>query len=46
MLPDWTTDPLPVHVLFPSNRHLSTKVQAFVEWMAEFFEKTPGLRRV
>ncbi|MFZ5526899.1 MAG: LysR family transcriptional regulator [Pseudomonadota bacterium] len=46
VLPDWTTDPLPVHVLFPSNRHLSTKVQAFVEWMAEFFEKTPGLRRV
>ena len=46
VLPDWRTDALPVHVLYPSNRHLSTKVQAFVEWAAEVFERSPGLRRV
>jgi LysR family transcriptional regulator for bpeEF and oprC len=45
LLSDWTSDALPVHVLYPSNRHLSTKVHAFVEWVAEFFERTPGLRR-
>ncbi|TAK99170.1 MAG: LysR family transcriptional regulator [Aquabacterium sp.] len=46
ILADWGTDALPVHVLYPSNRHLSTKVQVFVEWAAEVFENTPGLRRV
>ena len=45
VLGDWTTDALPVHVLYPSNRLLSTRVQAFVEWVAEFFERTPGLKR-
>lgn len=45
VLGDWTTDALPVHVLYPSNRLLSTKVHAFVEWVAEFFERTPGLKR-
>lgn len=45
VLPDWTSDAIPVHVLYPSNRHLSTKVHAFVEWAAELFENTPGLRR-
>jgi LysR family transcriptional regulator for bpeEF and oprC len=45
VLEDWHTENLPVHVLYPSNRHLSTKVQAFVEWAAEVFENSPGLRR-
>ena len=45
ILKDWCTDTLPVHVLYPSNRHLSTKVQAFVEWAAEVFDNAPGLRR-
>lgn len=45
VLEDWQTENLPVHVLYPSNRHLSTKVQAFVEWAAEVFENSPGLRR-
>ena len=45
ILKDWCTETLPVHVLYPSNRHLSTKVQAFVEWAAEVFDNAPGLRR-
>jgi LysR family transcriptional regulator for bpeEF and oprC len=45
VLSDWLSEPLPVHVVYPSKRHLSTKVQAFVEWTAEFFENSPGLRR-
>ena len=45
VLPDWLTEPLPVHVVYPSNRHLSTKVQVFVEWAAETFESHPGLKR-
>ena len=27
----------PMYVLYPQNRHLSTKVRAFVEWTAELF---------
>ena len=26
--------PMPVHVLYPANRHLSTKVRVFVDWVA------------
>lgn len=45
LLTDWSADPVPVYVVYASKRHLSTKVQAFVEWAAEFFENSPGLRR-
>jgi len=39
ILPDWQTDPLPVYVMYPQNRHLSAKVRAFAEWVAELFER-------
>ncbi|RZL01914.1 MAG: LysR family transcriptional regulator [Rubrivivax sp.] len=45
VLTDWVSDPVPLYVVYASKRHLSTKVQAFVEWVAEFFENAPGLRR-
>lgn len=45
VLGEWQTESLPIHVIYPSRRHLSTKVQAFVEWAAEHFENSPGLRR-
>lgn len=44
ILPDWQTDPLPIHVVYPQNRHLSAKVRVFVEWVAELFADTPGLK--
>ena len=37
LLEDWRTDPIPLHVVYPQNRHLSAKVRAFVEWIAELF---------
>ena len=40
ILSDWRAEVLPVHVVFPSNRHLSTRVQAFVEWAAEVFARS------
>jgi len=45
LLPDWSRPALPVHVVYPPNRHLSAKVRAFVEWAAELFAKHPHLRR-
>ncbi|OFA08352.1 LysR family transcriptional regulator [Duganella phyllosphaerae] len=44
ILDDWSIDPLPVHVVYPQNRHLSAKVRVFVEWIAELFASHPGMR--
>lgn len=41
ILEEWTNDPLPLHVVYPQNRHLSAKVRAFVEWIANC---SPGTR--
>jgi LysR family transcriptional regulator for bpeEF and oprC len=44
LLEDWRSEPVPVHVLYPQNRHLSAKVRAFVEWVAELFAEHPSLQ--
>ena len=44
VLPEWSSDPLPVHVVYPQNRHLSAKVRVFVEWISELFAAHPNLR--
>lgn len=44
ILDDWVSDPLPMHVVYPQNRHLSAKVRVFVEWVAELFSNHPGMR--
>ncbi|SNT30903.1 transcriptional regulator, LysR family [Noviherbaspirillum humi] len=43
ILPDWRSDPLPIHVVYPQNRHLSAKVRVFVEWVAELFAANPHM---
>ncbi|PRC90722.1 LysR family transcriptional regulator [Solimicrobium silvestre] len=43
LLKEWTTDPLPIHVVYPQNRHLSAKVRVFVEWIAELFSSQSGV---
>ncbi len=37
VLGDWWSKPIPVHVVYPPNRHLSTKVRIFVDWVADLF---------
>ena len=41
----WQPAPLPVHVLYPPNRHLSAKVRAFVDWTATLFAASALTRR-
>jgi LysR family transcriptional regulator for bpeEF and oprC len=41
---DWLSDPIPFHVVYPSNRHLSSKVRVFVEWVAETLQNHTGLQ--
>jgi len=44
VLQDWQPEPMPVHLLYPANRHLSTKVRVFVDWAAELFSQSPCTR--
>jgi DNA-binding transcriptional LysR family regulator len=44
VLEEWQPAPLPVHVLYPANRHLSTKVRVFIDWAAELFSRSPCTR--
>lgn len=39
VLPDWTSPPVPVHAVFPSNRYLAPKVRAFVEFAHAAFTR-------
>ncbi len=31
----WRLDPMPLYLAFPPNRHVSTKLRVFIEWVAE-----------
>lgn len=37
VLGTYLSDDLPIHALYPQNRHLSTKVRVFIDWIAELF---------
>jgi len=43
VLTEWSRPRLPVHVVYPPNRHLSAKTRAFVDWAAELFANFPNL---
>lgn len=45
ILQDWKTEIMPLHIVYPPNRHLSTKLRVFVDWAAEIFAKNELLRR-
>lgn len=37
ILTAWKAEDLPLHVVYPPNKHLSTKLRIFVDWIAELF---------
>lgn len=39
LLPDWQLDPIPLHIAFPPNRHLSTRLRVFVDWVIEVMRR-------
>jgi DNA-binding transcriptional LysR family regulator len=41
VLPDWAPPPTPVHVVYPTARHLSAKVKAFVEHVQQRMTPPP-----
>ena len=44
VLEDWTSEPMPINVVYPQNRHLSAKVRVFVEWVADLLMTHPRLQ--
>ena len=44
VLPDYVSEPVPVSVVYPHNRHLSPKVRVFVDWVATLFADHPCLQ--
>lgn len=45
MLLDWSSATIPLHVVYPPNRHLSNKVRVFVDWVAELFASHDLIQR-
>ncbi len=43
VLPQLKSAPMPISVVYPQNRHLSSKVRVFVDWVAELFSECPLL---
>jgi DNA-binding transcriptional LysR family regulator len=35
VLTGWSRPPVPLHIVYPPNRHLSNKVRVFVDWLAK-----------
>ncbi len=44
VLLDWCADSIPIHVVYPPNRHLSTKLRVFVDWVAELFARSKAIQ--
>ncbi len=46
VLEEWDADPVPVYVVYPPNRHLSSKLRVFVDWVVELIgrEAMGGLK--
>ena len=39
VLAGWDSEPLPIHVVYAPNRHLSNRVRVFVDWAADRFAR-------
>ncbi len=44
VLGDWFPEPAPLYVVYPQNRHLSSKVRVFVDWIAELLSDHDGIQ--
>jgi LysR family transcriptional regulator for bpeEF and oprC len=38
ILDDWQPPPYPFHLVYPPNRHMSTRVKVFMDWLFEVFK--------
>lgn len=40
ILPQWSAGAWPLYVVYPPNRHVSTKLRVFIDWVVELFART------
>lgn len=40
VLQEWATEPIPLYIVYPQNRHLSNKVRVFVDWTIRLLART------
>lgn len=45
VLTHWSSAPNPLSVVYMPNRHLSTRVRVFVDWLVELFAAHPHVRQ-
>lgn len=45
VLPQWCSPPIPLHAVYPSTRHLSPKVKAFLDHLSDEMKPPPWERR-
>jgi LysR family transcriptional regulator, regulator for bpeEF and oprC len=45
VLTGWTADLMPLHVVYPPNRHLSSRLRIFVDWIADLFARDDLIRQ-
>jgi DNA-binding transcriptional LysR family regulator len=45
VLLDWCAETIPLYVVYPPNRHLSTKVRVFVDWVVDLFARSDLIQR-
>jgi len=44
VLAEWFPEPSPLYVVYPENRHLSSKIRVFVDWVAELLSEHDGIQ--
>lgn len=44
LLTDWTIATIPIHAVYPANRHIAVKVRSFVSFLADRFAGHPDLQ--
>ncbi|MDQ0015383.1 DNA-binding transcriptional LysR family regulator [Variovorax boronicumulans] len=44
VLPDWSFKARPIHIIYPSSKHLSARARCFVDWLLELMKSSPSVR--
>jgi LysR family transcriptional regulator for bpeEF and oprC len=45
VLAEWHFAPRPIHILYPSGKHLSSRVKSFVDWSFDVMRASPSLAK-
>jgi LysR family transcriptional regulator for bpeEF and oprC len=44
VLGDWFPEPVPLHIVYPENRQVSSKIRVFVDWITQLFSDHDGIQ--